>query len=221
MSCSKHCIIFSSTWWFYTDTIERVLRDGDIDRALQAVGELLDADGERVGVVLIGGAALLLHGVIDRATRDVDVVAFGTTDGDATSLFRPPDPLPRALATAIAQVARDFGLPSDWMNRGPANQWDIGLPPGFADRIEWRRYAGLDVGLAHRLDLIFFKLEAAADQPTSDSRHFRDLVALEPTDDELHRAATWARTVNASTIFHDVLDRVIAHVARTRRSSGD
>lgn len=52
------------------------LRNGsEIESALQAVGELLAADDFRFGVVVIGGATLNLLGVVDRATRDVDVVA--------------------------------------------------------------------------------------------------------------------------------------------------
>jgi hypothetical protein len=165
---------------------------------------------------VIGGAALHLLGIIDRSTRDVDIVAITTTPGDLRNLMRPPQQLPLVLSTAIKQVAKDFGLPDNWLNRGPAGQWDIGLPPGFAKRIQWRQYAGLDVGVANRIDLIFFKLEAAADQPSSDSRHFRDLVALLPTATELVEAAEWARSKNAGPEYQAILDRVIAHVDSLR-----
>jgi hypothetical protein len=103
------------------------------------------------------------------------------------------------------------------MNRGPAGQWDVGLPPGFAKRVAWRTYGGLDVGLADRLDLVCFKLEAAADQPTSDSRHFRDLVALDPSDDELVIACRWAREKNAGVEYETIIDRVIEHVNKLRK----
>lgn len=192
------------------------LRARDIEEVLDAVGDLLDADGHRVSIVIIGGAALLLLGVIERATRDVDIVAVADPAGDFLSLVRPPQPLDASLSAAIAQVARDFGLPDNWMNRGPANQWDIGLPNGFAERVQWRRYRGLDVGIADRIDLICLKLEAAADQPSDDSRHFRDLLALKCTDDELEVATRWARTKNVGAEYHLILDRVLAHVRNLR-----
>jgi hypothetical protein len=195
---------------------DKVLYPNEIEQALVAVGELLEADGQRVSIVVIGGAALQLLGIVDRATRDVDIVAVTEVPGDFSQLVRPPQPLAPVLASAIAQVAKDFGLPGNWMNRGPANQWDIGLPAGFAERVHWRSYRGLDVGLADRLDLIFLKLEAAADQPTDDSRHFRDLIALKCTDEELEQAAQWARDKNVGSAYHAILDRVIAHVAYRR-----
>ncbi len=194
-----------------------MLKNNDIERVLTAVGELLAADGERASVVVIGGGALQLLGVIDRATRDVDIVAVTVVPGQLERLVRPPNPLPRALAAAIQQVGKDFGLPDNWMNAGPAGQWDIGLPAGFSERVDWRRYGGLDVGVAHRLDLIFLKLEAAADQPTSNSRHFSDLVALNPSDAELSAAAAWAREKNAGPEYPTFIDEAIAHVTSLRR----
>ncbi len=193
-----------------------LLQGNEINKALEAVGELLAASGQRVSIVIIGGAALHLLGVIDRATRDVDIVAFTENPGQLHNLTRPPQPLPAVLSAAIRQVASDFGLPDNWMNGGPAGQWDIGLPAGFAERVHWSSYGGLDVGVADRIDLIFFKLEAAADQPSSDSRHFRDLVALNPSDEEVAIAAKWAREKNVGTEYQTIIDRVIAHVTSLR-----
>ena len=194
-----------------------MLTGNDIEAALQAVGELLQADGQPMSIVILGGAALNLLGIVSRTTRDVDIVAVTETPGDRAHLARPPKPLPGPLQKAIDQVARDFDLPPNWLNRGPAGQWDVGLPPGFADRLEWRTYAGLDVGIADRVDLILFKLEAAADQPDSDSRHFDDLVHLDPTDEELRRAAEWAREKNVGAEYHSIIERVVAHVTRIRK----
>lgn len=203
-----------------TMTPEQLNNAHDIESALRAVGELLEASDQRVSIVVIGGAALNLLGIIERATLDVDVLAFTDAPGELASISRPPEPLPSTLASAIDQVARDYRLPANWMNAGPAKQWDIGLPPGFADRLHWRSYPGLDVGIADRRDLIFFKLEAAADQPDANNRHFRDLLALTPTDLELEAAADWAREKNVGARYHEILDHVIGHV-RNRRSATD
>jgi hypothetical protein len=184
--------------------------------ALRAVGELVAADNERASIVSIGGAALQLLGIGKRTTRDVDIVAQTTSPGELSSLTRPTEPLPPTLVAAIEQVGRDFGLPENWLNTGPAKQWDVGLPDGFATRVVWHTYGGLDVGIASRIDLIFFKLEAAADQPTSNSRHFRDLVALAPTDEELEAAMQWARLKNVGADYLNIIETVAEHVRNAR-----
>lgn len=194
-----------------------MLNSTDIERALRAVGELLEADDERASIVVIGGAALHLLNIVERTTRDVDIVATTREPGELDALERPPEPLPSTLQRAIAQVAADFGLPEQWLNCGPAGQWDVGLPPGFVQRVEWRRFAALDVGLCSRIDLIFFKLEAAADQPNANTRHFHDLVALTPTDDELTQAKAWVGSKNVGAEYRQILDRVIDLVTRHRQ----
>jgi hypothetical protein len=50
---------------------DKLLDGNDIENALQAVGELLAADGHRLGIVVHGGAALSLLGIVDRATWSV------------------------------------------------------------------------------------------------------------------------------------------------------
>jgi len=76
---------------------------------------------------------------------------------------------------------------------------------------------GLDVGLAGRLDLICFKLDAAADQPTSNSRHFRDLVALNPSDQEIAIASEWVHEKNVGDEHHTIIDLVVEYVRSVRK----
>lgn len=190
------------------------MQSQEIERALLAVGQLLEAEEAPARLVIIGGAALNLLGIVERATRDVDVVAMA--DKQDRRLLMPPDrPFEPTLLRAIAEVGRDFGLPEGWMNAGPAAQWEIGLPPGFADRVSWRQYAALEIGLADREDLIAMKLEAAADQPDANSRHFRDLLALSPTPTELEHALRWVREKNVGPDYHHSLNRVVQHVEDT------
>ena len=119
----------------------------DIERALHALGDLLAARGERFGIVVLGGAALNLLGVVERATRDVDVVALAP--GGRRARLERPDPLPAPLVSAVSRVARDLGLAPDWLNAGPGSQWETGLPRGLRGRLEWRRYGGLDQVVAY------------------------------------------------------------------------
>ena len=189
-----------------------------IERGLAAVGELLAAEGAEVGVVVVGGTALNLLGFVQRTTSDVDVLAVlrgGSSDPSGETLIS-PDPLPEPLAGAIARVARDFQLPVDWMNTMVGLQWQTGLPLGLADRLHWKRYGGLRVGLADRVDLIFLKLYAAADSGGPTSVHVQDLLALHPAGQELEAAAAWVREQDPTSAFASILAEVMAYV-RARR----
>ena len=188
----------------------------DIEQALSAVGELVAAVGEQYAIVIVGGAALNLLGVVARSTRDVDVLAFAepAAGRGARKLVRPPEPMPAPLVHAIRTVARDFGLVEGWLNTDPSLQWNAGLPPGLASRVHWRNYAGLRVGIVDRLDLIWLKLFAAADQG---GRHARDLVALAPSDEELSLAARWVKTQDENKReFPAIVDEVVNYVRKHR-----
>jgi hypothetical protein len=110
-----------------------------------------------------------------------------------------------------------MGLPSDWMNAGPALQWHQGLPPGLDDRIHWRRFNALHVGLVDRYDLIFFKLYAAADHSGQHNVHYSDLLALQPTHEELAAATRWIRTQDPSDAFGTLLDQVLTDLSHDGR----
>jgi hypothetical protein len=172
------------------------------DRAeelLQALGEQLAARGERYELVVVGGSALLALGLVERTTKDVDIVALRSDAGLDSA-----DPLPQGLRTAGDLVARDFGLPPEWLNAGPAGLLTFGLPEGFVDRLTRRDYGpGLVVYLASRYDQIHFKLYAAVDQ--GPGKHEADLRALAPTEAELIAAARWSRTQDPSEGYAQVL----------------
>lgn len=184
-----------------------------IDDALARVGELLAAEGRTYAIVVIGGAALNLLGIVERATTDIDILAFAQKTGAGTpELVEAPEPLPSPLMRAAHIVGGDLGLADGWLNAGPAAQWRSGLPPGLDQRIEWRRYAALDVGIVGRRDLVFFKLYAAADSTGRDSVHYQDLLALRPDAEELEAAAKWVGAQDFSAEFHRILDQVERHV---------
>jgi hypothetical protein len=165
-----------------------------IESALQAVGELLAAEGHTIGIVIVGGAALNLLGIVERTTRDVDVLAFAVPGkGDRPRLVEPPE---------------------DWLNTGPALQWRQGLPPGFETRVEWRQFSALTVGIAGRYDLIFLKLYASADSTGPESVHYQDLLRLQPSGDELDEAAQWVRTQDTSSAFARILEEVLSHAGK-------
>jgi len=179
------------------------------DELLGALGEQLEAAVQPFDLVVIGGSALLALGLVERTTRDVDVLAIASPEG-----LVPADPLPSALAQARDRVAQDFGLPTDWLNPGATELLRLGLPDGFLSRVETRRYGpALTIRYAGRFDQIHFKLYAMVDQGAG--RHEADLRALDPTADELVAAARWTRTHDPSEGFRQELVAVLAHLGVT------
>ncbi|HEY0151136.1 MAG TPA: hypothetical protein VGB92_04000 [Longimicrobium sp.] len=186
-----------------------------IEEALSAAGGLLEVDGEHIAIIVVGGATLNLLGVVHRSTRDVDVIARAHRGPDGEFSLARAEPFPESLQRAIRTVARDLGLPANWMNGEVGAQWSQGLPPRILEGITWRVYGGLEVGLVSRHTLIALKLFAAVDGGTG-SVHVQDLLALAPTDGELHEAAEWVATQDAHEGFTAMISRVIEHVQRRR-----
>lgn len=121
-----------------------------LENLLSALGEQIQALGGRTEIVVIGGSALLALGLVARPTKDVDVVAV-LEDGELHSAR----PLPDILQAASGRVARDFGLPDDWLNAGPTDLLQFGLPAQFWARTTMRRYGEtLSVHFAGRLDQV-------------------------------------------------------------------
>lgn len=187
----------------------------ETDRLLSALGEQLAALGLSFELVVVGGSGLLALGLIERSTRDVDVLALWAGGELGTA-----KPLPAALETARDRVARDFSLPADWLNPGPTDLLEFGLPVGFIDRLERRDYGdGLTVYFASRYDQIHFKLYALVDQ--GPGKHEADLRALSPTEEELLEAARWSRRHDPSEGYEQVLREVLAHIGVRDADLGD
>jgi len=145
-----------------------------------------------------------LGGLNSRPTRGVDIVAF-VADGSLTKPARIPDPLARAAAA----TALELGLEPEWLNLGPTDLLDAGLPNGFFERCTLERFGGLTAFVADRFDLVHFKTFAAVDQgPTS--KHYADLRDLSPSHAELLSAARWCRTQDPSDAFAAELVELLA-----------
>jgi len=124
-------------------------------------------------------------------------------------MLRSADPLPEAVCAARDRVARDFQVPVDWLNAGPASLLDFGLPEGFLGRTQRRDHGtALTVWYASRFDQIHFKLYATVDQGAG--KHEADLRSMDPTDEELLAAARWTRTHDPSEGYRLVLGQVLA-----------
>jgi len=184
-----------------------------VERVLRALAERLDfVKAPRTELAVCGGAALHVLGLMTRAvTKDVDAFALVRRGRKGVSLVK-ASPLPDHLRREAAVVARDFNLPMDWLNAGPADLLDLGLPKGLAQRLHPVTYGKrLTVCYLDRIDQIHFKLYAATDQGP-DSRHMVDLRALKPGKDELEAAARRAVTHDPSEGFLNQLKGCLRHI---------
>ena len=181
-----------------------------LEELLAATGEHLAAAGAGAAIVVVGGGALSVMGWVDRTTNDIDVIARARREAGGW-VVGPPEPLPDSLVEAVAQVARDYGLATDWLNTAVAMQWRTGLPDRFVEEIQWRRFGALDVGFAGRSSIIALKLFAAVDQGW-ESVHFQDLVALDPLDSELEDAAGWVARQDPAPGFEALVEEEVGNV---------
>jgi hypothetical protein len=155
-------------------------------------------------LVVCGGTALNAMQLIQRTTKDVDIVALM----DSKNQLVDPAPLPEELLVAAKEVADTLNLPQDWLNNSPSSGdggfFRLGLPDGFKERLV-KNYQGekLTVYFASRLDQIHFKLYAAIDQ--LGSYHASDLRQLSPSDEELLQAVRWAKTHDPSEGFQTAI----------------
>ena len=184
----------------------------DVETILSALGEQLEEiASEPLELLVCGGSALNVLGLVQRATKDVDVLAYVNRNTAGEVSFISADPLNKNLITASKKVARDFNLTENWLNAGPASATDLGLPNGILKRVKTIQYGQkLTIHFMGRYDQIHFKLYAAVDQGAG--KHFDDLLALNPTPDELEQAARWSMTHDVPKGYRQVLKGLLNHM---------
>ncbi len=172
-----------------------------VDLALSALSEQLSRlRREPLEIVVCGGSALEVLGLVDRVTRDLDVLAIATTGPGGKVALASADPLPDDAVEAARIVARDLDLPQDWLNPGPTDLLREGLPEGLEARLHAQRYGEwLVVYFIGRFDQICLKAYAAING--GGAHHLADLRALSPTTAEMLAAAKWCLTQDASDAF--------------------
>ena len=166
---------------------------------LRELNDALAIEGaEPVDWIICGGTALGLLGLVQRPTRDVDVISGWNS---ATLQLIQIDCFPPAVERAIVRAAeahpelQSSGI--SWVNLGPKGLLDFGLPPGCTGRLTPRIIGThLTLRLPDRRDLIAFKLFAAADASHGrQAVHKSDLQALDPNEEELRFAIDWVITI--------------------------
>lgn len=100
-------------------------RRDDVVELLREVEARLEARGITLNIHIVGGAALLLHGILDRATGDID------------ARYSPRE----AVDEVAAAMEQEFDLPPKWLNSNAAAflpeeaQWIAG-PEGTSSAVK-------------------------------------------------------------------------------------
>jgi hypothetical protein len=171
----------------------------DALEALAALGAKLETHGERpVSLLICGGAALNISGLLTRATADIDVLGKA---GSAGELREMPD----WLFAVADEVAAELSLESGWLNDAALSVTQMGLPQGILSRSEKRSFGScLEIAIASRSDLIALKCFAALNEKAG-KKHLGDLVDLNPTEEEVSFATDWLLDRPTSPEFRKVL----------------
>jgi len=176
-----------------------MLGSENIDQVLLELGHALARRQSRHEILLVGGSAMLLRGYGSRTTVDIDVMGLRVGSHFVRAVPLPPD-----LVAAAAEIGAVFGFPATWLNPGPTDLLDDGLPSGYEQRLETRAFDALTVDVLGRADLVALKLLAASD-PTRGQRDMTDLRVLAPERSELINAARWALDVRYRRFRSDIV----------------
>lgn len=168
---------------------------GEFDRFLESKGLAFEA-------VIIGGAALEVMGVIDRATVDVDVLVPTI-----------PEEIQKAAEDFRAVYFKRTGetLIEKWLNNGPSSLtrdleplWKARITPVYQGR-------ALILHTLGRRDLIASKLFAFCDR---DERDLGDLIRMLPTRAELLEILPWVTNRDANPDWPKHVKEKIGKLAR-------
>ena len=162
---------------------------------IEAFDRFLAIQGVRSELIVIGGAALSLLGIIERPTRDCDV------------LDPPVDARLDACSQEFARQrsAQGFPLAVDWLNHGPASLVQV-LPVGWRQRvIPLFQGQALTLRTLGRSDLLATKVWALCDRGTD----LADCIALAPTPDETTALRPWLIQQDLNPSWPEHVDAVV------------
>jgi hypothetical protein len=118
-----------------------------IHALLQELGRRLQARGVHSDVKLVGGAALILQGIGNRPTADVDASYADKA----------------AVNAVVTEMAADYDLAPEWLNSNAA-----AFVPDNATWIELEQLDGLTIQAADTETLLAMKIAAERDKDTLD-----------------------------------------------------
>ena len=185
---------------------KKKLNQENLEVILQLLGERLTlvSPEKNWNLVVCGGAALAVLNLVQRTTKDIDVIGQFIEDRIEYAGF---DTKFKEQMSIIAEL---FNLPIDWINTGPESFIRSGLPPGLLKRLTLKKYGkNLNIGFISRHDQIFFKLYASIDRG---GYHVDDLIKLKPTEKELLYACKWVCEQDTSEVFAALLQSMLKQI---------
>ncbi len=123
------------------------LNGAEIRALLQELGRRLHAEGVHGDVKLVGGAALVLQGIGNRPTADIDASYADKAAVDAI----------------VTEMAAEYDLAPDWLNSNAA-----AFVPDNATWVELEQLDGLTIQAADTETLLAMKIAAERDKDTLD-----------------------------------------------------
>lgn len=181
-----------------------------LTEALNLLGETLANERKHAVWLLVGGgSALLIQSLSDRQTRDVDVLALREFEGDIVNAY----PLPQSLKEAVAQVATELRLPSNWINSAASlHGIDFNtVIPKFWQDLETREYGShLKISFIGRYGLILLKICAALER--NEQRDIDDLIQLQPRAVELRELWHWLLHSHYQSFPHPKLSEILSRI---------
>ena len=123
------------------------LNAAQIHALLQELGRRLQTRGVHGDVKLVGGAALILQGIGNRPTADIDASYADKTTVDAV----------------VSEMAAEYDLATGWLNSNAA-----AFVPDNAVWVELEHLDGLTIQVADTETLLAMKIAAERDKDTLD-----------------------------------------------------
>jgi hypothetical protein len=156
---------------------------------LSALGTVLEEqDMVPVDIVVCGAMALLLQGIIDRPTRDIDGLGLVVEEEGSLVLRKPL--MSHEFNAAVERVGSLFNEGKHWFSTAAIILHDdTELPADIVERAQVRRYGKrLTVRLCSRRHMVCLKIWAAIHRGEPD---IGDLIAMQVSAEEARVAAEW------------------------------
>lgn len=105
--------------------MDNLLNNKVLQISLRTLGTLLEElASAQINIIVCGGSSLIATGLVNRTTKDVDIVAMLDAKGNIVEA----QPLPAVLIETADQVATSLNLPKSWLNNGPRSIVNPRLP---------------------------------------------------------------------------------------------
>lgn len=151
----------------------------DAKLLVPAFDEYLFTEGLSFAAIAVGGSALSIMGIIERQTRDLDLLTKA---------------IPLPIQNAALTFAKKKSLDAKWLNNAPS-ELSKHLPENWMTLTE-ELFVGkaLSLRCPCRLHMIYTKFWAMCDR----DRDLDDLIAMNPNATEILKAIEWTKPLDGN-----------------------